>query len=92
MAQRAPVKVDARHIIKVSELRAHTSEWIKASEEEPVLVLRHGKPAAYLIGPDLLEKILEEFIDRVELKAELEHRKRISKGAVPLGDLMRRFT
>ncbi len=91
MAKGMSVKVDARRIIKISDLRTRTSEWIKASEEEPVLVLRHGKPAACLIGLDALEKLFEEFLDRVELRAELDQRQRISKSAVSLEELKKRL-
>ena len=84
MVKRSPVKVDARRIIKVSELRAHTSEWIKASEEEPVLVLRHGKPAAYLIGPDLLEKFLKSSLIVLSSRRNLSTENASAKAPCPL--------
>jgi len=43
---------------------------VEASQEGPLLILRHGKPAALLIGLEAFEELL----DRLQFKAELERR------------------
>ena len=63
----------------VSAARQHLSDVVESVGEEPVMLLKHGEPAAVVISPQLYEELvsaLEELEDigmaRLELKAETE--------------------
>ncbi len=81
------LKIEPERLIKISELHTDTAKWVAASQEGPLLVLRHGKPAALLIGLEAFEELL----DRLQLKAELERRERISRGKISLEELEERL-
>ena len=81
------LKIEPERIVKISELHTDTAKWVEASQEGPLLVLRHGRPAALLIGLEALE----EFLDRVQLKAELDQREQESQKKITLEELQKRF-
>jgi len=58
----------------VTTLKRKTAEIIAAleSDHEPVLITRHGKPAAYLMAVDAFET-LNERLDVLEGLAQGEH-------------------
>lgn len=79
------VRIERDRIVKVSELHNDTSKWVEAAQDGPLFIMRYGNPEAVLIGIDAFEELL----DRVQLKAELEHREKLSKGKIPLEELQR---
>ena len=81
------LKIKPRCLIKISELRADTAKWVEASQEGLLLILRHGKPTALLIGLEAFEELL----DRLQLKAELERRERVSRSKISLEELQERL-
>ena len=57
-------------IVPVSEAKARLAELVRAAQDEDVVILRHGRPAAVIVGVDRLDalvKELEEARDRVAL-------------------------
>jgi len=81
------VKIDPDRLVKISELHTDTAKWVEASQEGPLLILRHGKPAALLVGLEAFEELL----DRLQLRAELDRRERESRGKITLEELQERF-
>jgi len=81
------LKIEPERLVKISELHTDTTKWVEASKEGPLLILRHGKPAALLIGLEAFEELL----DRLLLKEELEHRERVSRGKISLEELEERL-
>ena len=54
----------------ISELRANPSKVIREAKEEPVLIMRHKEPRAYLVQADTFERMHEELEDyRLLIKA-----------------------
>lgn len=82
------VKIEPQRLVKISELHTDTAKCVEASREGPLLILRHGKPAALLIGLEAFEELL----DRLQLKGELERRERISRGKISLEELEERLS
>ena len=70
-------------IASVADVKAHFSEYVRASEDGPIVVTRNGKPAALLIAvsdEEQLERLMMAHSPRLQaiLKAA---RKRIQDGA-----------
>jgi prevent-host-death family protein len=60
-----------------TELRAHLSTYLKATEESPVIVTRNGKPVAVLVGvedEDELERLVLAYSKRFRAILELAER------------------
>lgn len=60
--------------VSISELKANPSYVIKqATEEEAVAILNKNKPRAYLLSPELYEKLLDA-LDELELREIVKKR------------------
>ena len=81
------LRIDSDRIVKVSELHSDTSKWVEAAQEGPLFIMRYGSPKAVLIGTDALE----ELIDRIQLRAELDRREKRSQGKIALEELARQY-
>ncbi len=48
--------------VPVSELSAHTSEWLErlAKSDEPLVITQDGEPAGVLLSPSLFERISKQ--------------------------------
>jgi len=53
----------ARCSASISELKKNPSSLIEKSEGEPIAILNHNKPTAYLIPADTYEMMLEQIED-----------------------------
>lgn len=53
----------ARCSVSISELKKNPSALIEQSGGEPIAILNHNKPTAYLIPADTYERILEKLDD-----------------------------
>lgn len=80
------IRIERDRIVKVSQLHNDTSKWVEAAQDGPLFIMRYGNPEAVLIGID----VFEELLDRIQLKAELNHREKQSKGKISLKELQRR--
>ena len=49
--------------VSISELKKNPSALIEQSEGEPIAILNHNRPTAYLIPAETYEMIMERFED-----------------------------
>lgn len=47
--------------VSISELKRSPSAVLANANNEPLAILNHNKPAAYLVTPQLYKKLLERF-------------------------------
>jgi len=65
----------------ISELKKNPSSLLVESDGEPVAILNHNRPAAYLIPASTYEEMLD-IIEDAELAKIIEKRKEEKKDAV----------
>lgn len=65
----------------ISELRANPSKVIREAKEEPVLIMRHKEPRAYLVPADTFERMHEELEDFALLQEATE---RMNDESIPM--------
>lgn len=53
----------ARQSASISELKRNPSALIEQSMGEPIVILNHNTPSAYLVPSDTFEKLMEIFDD-----------------------------
>lgn len=53
----------ARASVSISDLKKNPTRIINQSEGEPVAILNHNKPSAYLIPADAFETLMEKLED-----------------------------
>ena len=57
------------HTTSISDLRDNLAAWLDSLDESgAVIVLRHSKPAAYLVSPALFEALVERLEDLEDLE------------------------
>lgn len=76
----------AENSISITELKRNPSAVIDAADGEPVAVLVHNKPSAYLVPAPLYERLLERLED-LELAEVVRTRASEKRIKVALGDL-----
>ena len=72
----------------VSDLKKNPSQLIEESDGEPIAILNHNKPTAYLVPAEKYERMIEE-LDNLNLSRiirEREEEKKLAK-EVSLDDL-----
>jgi antitoxin StbD len=72
----------------VSDLKKNPSQLIEESDGEPIAILNHNKPTAYLVPAEKYERMIEE-LDDLNLSRiirEREEEKKLAK-EVSLDDL-----
>jgi PHD/YefM family antitoxin component YafN of YafNO toxin-antitoxin module len=68
------MKMNTTKMASVSSLRERLSNYIDELPEDQVLmVVRHSKPAAYLLAPEVYEAILEQLEASIDLKDMVQH-------------------
>ncbi len=67
--------------ISMSEFKKNPAAVLREAGNRPVVVLNHNKPAFYMIGPSLMDAMLEALGDR-ELHDLV--RERMHDGATPI--------
>ncbi len=65
-------------LIPITEAKARLNELVRDAETADVLLLRHGRPAAVLVGMERYEALLEELEDLADRLSVYE-----SSGAEP---------
>jgi prevent-host-death family protein len=55
-------------IVPLNEVRANLPTMIDQSQQEAIMVTRHGKEAAVIISPSVYEAMLEAWEDAQDLK------------------------
>ena len=74
----------ARCSASISELKKNPSALIEQAEGEPIAILNHNKPTAYLIPADTYEMLLEK-IDDYQLGVIVKERQSEKDSAVKVG-------
>lgn len=67
----------------ISELKKNPSALIEESEGEPIAILNHNKPTAYLIPADTYKELLEK-IEDYELGLIIKEREAQRNSAIKL--------
>jgi len=78
-------------IVPVSEAKARLAELVRAAQDEDVVILRHGRPAAVIVGVDRLEAIIEELEEARDRVAHDEARNTPDDMFVPLDKVKAEF-
>lgn len=55
--------------VPISEARANLGSLIDQAQDEPIFILRHGRPAGVLISVDAYERAIEALEDIADLEA-----------------------
>ncbi len=72
----------------ISELKKNPSALIEQSDGEPIAILNHNKPTAYLIPAETYEAILEKLEDyQLGLIVKERHNEKISAVKITLDEL-----
>lgn len=68
-------RIHARTSISISDLKKNPSSVINQSQGEPVVILNHNRPTAYLVPAAAFEAIMERLddLELVHLVKEREH-------------------
>lgn len=75
----------ASHSVSITELKRSPSAVMAQAGLEPVAILNHNRPAAYLVPPQVYEAMLERL--NADLRAAI--REGIESGpAIPAADLL----
>lgn len=88
-----PVTMTEENMIKISELHKNTAKYVREAQQHPLIIFRYSEPEAVLTDfekfKELKERIseLEEIVDRLQLKKDLERRKEKTKGKITLEEL-----
>ncbi len=56
-------RIHARSSVNISELKKNPSAVINQAQGEPVVILNHNRPTAYLLPAATFEAIMEELDD-----------------------------
>ena len=59
--------------VSVTELKRSPSAIIEQAGNNPVAILNHNRPAAYLLSAELFESILDRLEDAQDVKLAREH-------------------
>jgi len=69
--------------VSVTELKKNPTALLNAANGEPVAILNHNKPAAYLVPADVYEKMLN-LIEDFELRDLINERLKEQDKAIPV--------
>lgn len=53
-------------IVPISEAKNHLSELVRESAERDVMLLRHGRVTAVLVGAERYEALIEDYEDALD--------------------------
>jgi antitoxin StbD len=79
-------RIHARSSVSISDLKKNPSGVISQSKGEPVVILNHNRPTAYLVPATTFEAILEH-LDDVDLVQLVRERQGEASIGVSLDDL-----
>jgi len=79
-------RIHARSSVSISDLKKNPSEVISQSKGEPVVILNHNRPTAYLVPAATFEAILDH-LDDLDLARLVKDRQGEPSIEVSLDDL-----
>lgn len=71
-------------LVPLSEAKARLHELANAAADEEVVLLRHGRPVAVLVGHDAYQQLLDEIEDLRDQLSVVESERAPSDMRVPL--------
>lgn len=74
----------AKHSASISELKRNPSSLIEQADGEPVVILNHNRPTAYLIPAETYHLLLEQ-IEDVDWGKIIQKRQHEKASAVEVG-------
>jgi antitoxin StbD len=66
-------QIYANYTASITELKKSPSKLLELAGNEPIAILNHNKPSAYMISSDMYEKMIE-IIDDIALVQEVKNR------------------
>jgi antitoxin StbD len=78
-------------LVPVSEAKARLAELIREAADEDVILMRHGHPAAVIIGVERLDALIEELEDARDRIALIEARETPDDMFIPLDKIKAEF-
>ena len=80
--------VFAPHSIGISELRDAPAKIFAQAKDSAVVVLNHNQPAGYIVSPQLMERLMDQVVDRiVSSRAQQRLQSLDSARAISINDL-----
>ncbi len=79
-------RIHARSSISISDLKKNPSGVISQSKGEPIVILNHNRPTAYLVPAATFEAILDHF-DEIDLAGLVRDRQNEPSVKVSLDNL-----
>lgn len=73
----------ARHSASISELKRNPTALIEQACGEPIVILNHNIPSAYLVPSETYERMME-LLDDLELGRIVEERSKDLSKAIPV--------
>lgn len=71
-------------LVPLSEAKTRFFELVRDAADEDVVLLRHGRPAAVIVGADRLEGLIEELEDARDRLSVYESREAPADLRIPL--------
>lgn len=53
-------------LVPISEAKARLSELVREAETRDIILMRHGRPAAYLVNADAYDALVEQLEDAMD--------------------------
>lgn len=78
-------------LIPISEAKGRLAEVVREAQDEDVVLLRHGRPAAVVIGVERLEALIEELEDARDRLALEEAKNTPDDMFIPLDKIKAEF-
>lgn len=72
------------HLVPLTEAKNRLHEIVRRAEDENVVLLRHGRPAAVVISPAAYEALVEELEDAKDRLSVLESRLEAHDMRIPI--------
>ena len=66
-------QIYANYTASITELKQSPSRLLEKAGNEPIAILNHNKPSAYLVPTELYEKMME-LLDDLEFSKEVKER------------------
>lgn len=65
--------MDSNTLVPISEAKGRLAALVRESADNDVLLMRHGRPAAVMVGHERYEAMIERYLDMADRLAVLEH-------------------
>jgi len=66
-------RILASYSASITELKKSPSKLLELADNEPIAILNHNKPSAYMVPAEMFEKMME-ILEDIDLAKEIEQR------------------